>query len=144
MVGTRDQGNPAGQTGEKWGSRWACAENLLSDEGTWIRRTQARTGGTVADGSAPTAANIGPSSAGPDLVATVARVASARYDQIAAAYSARPADYSGGATVALLDLAGPTAGRRILDLACGHGTIARGWPGGARTWSEWTCQPPCS
>jgi len=55
----------------------------------------------------------------------VARVSTARYDRIAGAYSARPDDYSGSATTALLDLVGPVAGRRVLDLACGHGTIAR-------------------
>jgi SAM-dependent methyltransferase len=52
-------------------------------------------------------------------------VADARYDQIAAVYSQRPDDYSGSATVALLEHLGPVKGRRVLDLACGHGTIAR-------------------
>lgn len=56
---------------------------------------------------------------------TVAAVPTARYDQIAAAYSARPDDYSGSAAAALLDLIGPVRGRPALDLACGHGTIAR-------------------
>jgi ubiquinone/menaquinone biosynthesis C-methylase UbiE len=52
-------------------------------------------------------------------------VAGPRYDEIASRYSNRPDDYSGSATVALLDLTGPVGGRHVLDLACGHGTIAR-------------------
>lgn len=56
---------------------------------------------------------------------TVAAMSIARYDRIAAVYSTRPDDYSGTATVALIDLIGPVARHRILDLACGHGTIAR-------------------
>lgn len=49
----------------------------------------------------------------------------ARYDEIAASYSVRPDDYSTPATSVLLELVGPVAGEQVLDLACGHGPIAR-------------------
>ncbi len=49
----------------------------------------------------------------------------ARYDSIAASYVTRPDGYSAPPTRALLDLAGPVRGLRILDLACGHGALAR-------------------
>jgi ubiquinone/menaquinone biosynthesis C-methylase UbiE len=49
----------------------------------------------------------------------------ARYDLIAAEYASGDDDLSSPAVGALLDLAGPVRGQRILDLACGHGTVAR-------------------
>ena len=60
-----------------------------------------------------------------DGVATVASVARARYDQVAAAYGGGPDDYSVSATAKLLELAGDVQGQRVSDLACGHGPIAR-------------------
>lgn len=56
---------------------------------------------------------------------TVPKVAHPRYERIADSYSRRPDDYSGSATSALLDLLGPVEALRVLDLACGHGTISR-------------------
>jgi 2-polyprenyl-3-methyl-5-hydroxy-6-metoxy-1,4-benzoquinol methylase len=50
---------------------------------------------------------------------------SARYDLIAAAYASNGDDLSSPAVAALLDLAGPVRGQRVLDLACGHGPVAR-------------------
>ncbi|HEV7758845.1 MAG TPA: class I SAM-dependent methyltransferase [Acidimicrobiales bacterium] len=50
---------------------------------------------------------------------------SARYDLIAAAYASGEDDLSSPAVAALLDLAGPLRGQRVLDLACGHGPVAR-------------------
>jgi 2-polyprenyl-3-methyl-5-hydroxy-6-metoxy-1,4-benzoquinol methylase len=49
----------------------------------------------------------------------------ARYDAVAQTYGAQPDDYSAPATRALLDLAGDVDRKRVLDLACGHGPIAR-------------------
>jgi 2-polyprenyl-3-methyl-5-hydroxy-6-metoxy-1,4-benzoquinol methylase len=49
----------------------------------------------------------------------------ARYDAVADTYSPDPDDVTSPATVALLELIRPVAGRRVLDLACGHGVIAR-------------------
>lgn len=56
---------------------------------------------------------------------TVVTVRAARYDRIAAAYAARPDSYSVAGTASLLDLVGPVIGMRDLDLACGHGIMAR-------------------
>ena len=50
---------------------------------------------------------------------------SARYDQVADAYASGEDDLSTPAVAALLDLAGPIRGQRALDLACGHGVVAR-------------------
>jgi SAM-dependent methyltransferase len=52
-------------------------------------------------------------------------VSRARYDAIADTYGARIDDYTAPPTVALLELLGPVSGQRVLDLACGHGTISR-------------------
>lgn len=52
-------------------------------------------------------------------------MADARYDAVADWYAVDGADQSWPATHSLLALAGPVQGRRVLDLACGHGPIAR-------------------
>jgi len=49
----------------------------------------------------------------------------ARYDEVAARYASAPDDLSGPAIAALLSLIGPVERRRVLDLACGHGVVAR-------------------
>ena len=49
----------------------------------------------------------------------------ARYDAVAATYSASGDNYDGSAIAALLSLVGPSPGPRALDLACGHGPLAR-------------------
>jgi len=49
----------------------------------------------------------------------------ARYDAIADFYAAKFDDIDDPATTALLDLLGPPAGLRVLDIACGHGRITR-------------------
>lgn len=49
----------------------------------------------------------------------------ARYDTVAEWYSEGPDDYATNATRALLDLVGSVGALRVLDLACGHGPIAR-------------------
>jgi SAM-dependent methyltransferase len=50
----------------------------------------------------------------------------ARYDEVADFYEAfAPDAYDDPPTVALLALAGTVAGLRLLDLACGHGRVAR-------------------
>ncbi len=49
----------------------------------------------------------------------------ARYDEIAHDYADRPDSYAVPATIALYDLLGPVGGQRVVDLACGHGPIAR-------------------
>jgi ubiquinone/menaquinone biosynthesis C-methylase UbiE len=49
----------------------------------------------------------------------------ARYDEVAASYAAGPDDYSHPALAALLELAEPVSGAQALDLACGHGLVAR-------------------
>jgi 2-polyprenyl-3-methyl-5-hydroxy-6-metoxy-1,4-benzoquinol methylase len=57
----------------------------------------------------------------------------ARYDAVAEMYAAGADDLTNPATAALLDLARPVAGRRVLDLACGHGLVSRALAGdGAR------------
>ena len=49
-----------------------------------------------------------------------------RYDEIAGAYHQMNPELSGDTVgAALLDLAGPTRGLRVLDLACGSGRVAR-------------------
>jgi SAM-dependent methyltransferase len=52
-------------------------------------------------------------------------VTEARYDRIAATYAVGPDNYSVPATRALLDLTGAVVGAHVVDLACGHGLIAR-------------------
>lgn len=49
----------------------------------------------------------------------------ARYDQVAGSYASGEDDLSTPAIAALLDLVGPVRGHRALDLACGHGLVAR-------------------
>lgn len=50
----------------------------------------------------------------------------ARYDAIADFYQAGwPDTYTDPTSVALFELLGPVAGKRVLDLACGHGRISR-------------------
>ena len=52
-------------------------------------------------------------------------MAEARYDAVADFYIAGFDEVSDPASRALLELAGPLAGRDVLDLACGHGRITR-------------------
>jgi 2-polyprenyl-3-methyl-5-hydroxy-6-metoxy-1,4-benzoquinol methylase len=52
-------------------------------------------------------------------------VGEARYDRVADSYAIGPDDYSVPATRCLLQLTGRVAGLRVLDIACGHGIIAR-------------------
>jgi SAM-dependent methyltransferase len=49
----------------------------------------------------------------------------ARYDAVADFYDAGFSDPHDPVLTALLELLGPPQGRRILDLACGHGRVAR-------------------
>jgi len=49
----------------------------------------------------------------------------ARYDDVATTYGGAGDDYRGAAVAALLGLVGADAGQRALDLACGHGLVAR-------------------
>ena len=49
----------------------------------------------------------------------------ARYDAVADSYAGPNDDYEGSAVAALLELVGRDAGPRALDLACGHGPVAR-------------------
>jgi 2-polyprenyl-3-methyl-5-hydroxy-6-metoxy-1,4-benzoquinol methylase len=49
----------------------------------------------------------------------------ARYDAVVETYTGGPDDVTTPAASALLELTGDVAGRRVLDLACGHGVIAR-------------------
>ena len=49
----------------------------------------------------------------------------ARYDAIADFYAAAFDEIDDPASTALLDLLGPPAGLRVLDIACGHGRITR-------------------
>jgi SAM-dependent methyltransferase len=49
----------------------------------------------------------------------------ARYDPVAEMYASADDDVTAPAVAALLDLVGPVEGRRALDLACGHGLVAR-------------------
>ena len=59
-------------------------------------------------------------------MATAANGTPARYDQVADFYEAfAPDAYDDPPTSALLYLAGASAGLRLLDLACGHGRLAR-------------------
>jgi ubiquinone/menaquinone biosynthesis C-methylase UbiE len=50
-------------------------------------------------------------------------VPEARYDAVADFYAAGFDTIDDPASAALLDLTGPPAGLRILDLACGHGRV---------------------
>ncbi|MGH9184658.1 MAG: class I SAM-dependent methyltransferase, partial [Acidimicrobiales bacterium] len=51
---------------------------------------------------------------------------SARYDEVADFYiSGQPETFDAEMDIALLDLVGAIDGARVLDLACGHGRIAR-------------------
>jgi ubiquinone/menaquinone biosynthesis C-methylase UbiE len=56
---------------------------------------------------------------------TIMDVMSARYDAVADTYAAGPDDLTNPAATALLELAGTVVGERVLDLACGHGVVAR-------------------
>ena len=49
----------------------------------------------------------------------------ARYDAVADFYTSGFDSTDDPATRALLDLLGPVAGLRVLDVACGHGRITR-------------------
>src|SRR5690348_3468363 len=49
----------------------------------------------------------------------------ARYDAVADFYASGFGSAGDPATRALLDLLGPVAGLRVLDVACGHGRITR-------------------
>jgi SAM-dependent methyltransferase len=49
----------------------------------------------------------------------------ARYDAVAGFYDAGFSDPDDPVLTTLLDLHGPLQGRRVLDLACGHGRVAR-------------------
>lgn len=49
----------------------------------------------------------------------------ARYDEVADSYASGPDDLSNPATEGLLGLAGEVSGLRVLDVACGHGLVAR-------------------
>jgi SAM-dependent methyltransferase len=54
-----------------------------------------------------------------------AAMADARYDAVADTYASGDDDYSNNATAALVELLGDVDGQRVLDLACGHGLMAR-------------------
>ena len=49
----------------------------------------------------------------------------ARYDAVSDTYASPADDYKGSAVSALLDLVGADPGPRVLDVACGHGPVAR-------------------
>ena len=49
----------------------------------------------------------------------------ARYDAVAETYASTADDYTGSAVATLLELVGPDPGPRVLDVACGHGPVAR-------------------
>jgi 2-polyprenyl-3-methyl-5-hydroxy-6-metoxy-1,4-benzoquinol methylase len=56
---------------------------------------------------------------------TVGGMAGARYDAVADFYISGFGSADDPASVALLELSGPVAGLRVLDVACGHGRITR-------------------
>jgi 2-polyprenyl-3-methyl-5-hydroxy-6-metoxy-1,4-benzoquinol methylase len=56
---------------------------------------------------------------------TVGGMAGARYDAVADFYISGFGSAGDPASVALLELLGPVAGLRVLDVACGHGRITR-------------------
>ena len=52
-------------------------------------------------------------------------MAEARYDAVADFYATAFDELDEPASAALLDLLGPPAGLRVLDIACGHGRLTR-------------------
>src|SRR5580692_1749767 len=68
-------------------------------------------------------ARVGVSAA--NRVPTVGRMAVARYDAVADFYISGFNSTGDSVSLALLDLLGPVAGRRVLDVACEHGRITR-------------------
>lgn len=64
---------------------------------------------------------MGRTSAAPSIMVPV----TARYDAVADSYASGPDRYDGSAVSTLLDLIGSEVGGRALDVACGHGLLAR-------------------
>jgi hypothetical protein len=69
-------------------------------------------------------------------------MAQARYDAVADFYASGFDSIDDPATWALLDLLGPVAGLRVLDVACGHAVLPVSWPGAGRT--RWASTSPAS
>lgn len=61
----------------------------------------------------------------PDPLADNMTSVEARYDKVAAAYASGPDQHSQPALACLLGLVGDVQGARALDVACGHGLVAR-------------------